>query len=112
MEIPFPSLAVVSRKRLTPYRTILVSYIPAKHHDNWFSLERIFAEKMTDIVFKGTYHRRIHYTGGAGNPVQTPEPSFRIKKPQRETFETFALLSGKLIGGINIHIGGVAQDLG
>ena len=72
MEIPFPSFAVVGRKRLAPYWAILVSRIPAKHRDNWFSLERIFAEEMTDIVFKRAYHGRIHDTGVAGNPVQAP----------------------------------------
>ena len=72
MEIPFPSFAVVGRKRLAPYRTVLVSRIPAKHDDYWFSLEGILAEEMTYIVFKRAYNGRVHYTGVTGNPVQAP----------------------------------------
>ena len=70
--IPFPGFAIVGRKRLAPYWTVFVSRIPAKHHDNWFSVECIFAEEMADIVFKGAYDRRVHDTGVAGNPVQAP----------------------------------------
>ena len=51
-EIPLPRLSVIGRERLTPERPIFVSNIPAKHHDDWFAIERIFAKEMADAVFE------------------------------------------------------------
>ena len=68
--VPFPGFAVVRRKRLTPDWSIWVARVPPEHHDDRFTVECVFAEKVAHIVFKRTDHRRIEDTDIAGHPVQ------------------------------------------
>jgi uncharacterized RDD family membrane protein YckC len=110
--IPFPGLAVVGRERLTPDRTVLIPRVPAEHHDDWFSLEGVLRKKVPDTVLKGTDHRWVQDADIAGDPIETPESGFRIEEPERDAFERFSLLPGHLGGGISIHVGRAAEDLG
>src|SRR5215471_3673501 len=51
-KIPLPCFAVVRRKGLAPDWTLLVPRVPAKHHDDRFPVECVFAKEMSDAVFK------------------------------------------------------------
>lgn len=51
-EVPFPSLTLVGRKRLTPYRTILVPCVPPEDDDDWLPFESVFAKEMPDAIVK------------------------------------------------------------
>jgi hypothetical protein len=51
-KVPFPSLAVVGRKRLSPERALLVPRVPAEDHDDRFSFECVFSKEMSDTIFK------------------------------------------------------------
>src|SRR5438046_472209 len=71
-EVPFPGLTVVGGKGLAPNWPGLVSRVPPKHEDDRFAFEGVFAEEMSDSVFKRPHHRRVNRPGVTGDPIETP----------------------------------------
>ena len=51
-KVPLPSLPIIGGKGLAPDWPLLVPCVPAKHYDDRFSVERVFAKEMTDAIFK------------------------------------------------------------
>src|SRR5215472_19227595 len=100
-EVPFPSLAVVRRKGLTPDRAVFVPGVPAVEDQDRFPIQAVFAKEMAHGVFvEGTDDGRIDRPRVARDPVKTPESRFTVEQPQGKAFERFPLQSGELRGGV------------
>src|SRR5215468_6405688 len=111
-EVPFPSLAGVRRKGLTPDRAVFVPRVPAVDDQDRFSIQGVFAKEMAHAVFvEGTNDWRIDRPRVARDPVKTPESRLVVEQPQGKAFEKSPLRSGKLRGGIGIHVGRAVQNL-
>src|SRR5689334_21182610 len=96
-EIPFPRLAVIRRKSLTPERALFVSGVPAEDDQDRFSVQGVFAEEMTHAVLdEGTNYWRLDLPGVARDPVKTPESCLWVEQPQGQAFEKLASHSGKV----------------
>src|SRR5262245_54027970 len=82
-EVPFPSLAVVRRKGLTPDRAVLVPGVPAVDDEDRFPIQGVLAKEMADAVFiEGTNDWRVDRPRVARDPVKTPESRFGVEQPQ------------------------------